>query len=244
MNEALLTSIRRTEEVLRFFIRENGYPDWLALLTSIAESSRWPMGTWSPGQEGLVARALVDGSRWVMQMTEPDGEDHLVGLLPAELFLVSEPMDVHEWEGGQCEFWRTRMLRFNGLGALNHSLRFARLEAEAENHGNLGWHIHPMDKAGRHYGYKMLFDASRTQQDLSWELHSHRGKRLPWGSPEFVVLSEAIAGAIHRACEAAVLKQAVLRHQSFSDWAARFQEPGNTAYVAHPPVPIPTKWSH
>jgi hypothetical protein len=35
-----------------------------------------------------------------------------------------------------------------------------------------------MGKDGRHYGYKMLFDTSRTQQDLSWELHSTRGKSL------------------------------------------------------------------
>lgn len=242
MNETLIRAIGRLAESLGPDLQGDEPPEWLTALAEAAEVSHWPMATWSPGQEALAARALVECTNWLTEVLRPTRWDGLADLLPPELFLVSELMDVHEWDGGQFEFWRTRRLRFTGLGPLPHALGYVRLNAEAENHGNLGWHIHPMSKHGEHYGYKMLFDARRTQQDLSWELHSHRGKALPWGSPQFNVLSNATSQAIHRACEAAVLSQAILRHHTFKEWAARFQRPGATSYVAHPAPMTPTRW--
>lgn len=113
---------------------------------------------------------------------------------------------------------------------------------DLETHGH-GWHLHPIDRSGKHMRYKMMFDPERTQQEMSWERHSKGG--APWGDPATEVLSDGTARALHSASLAAVLKHSVVARprERFTEWATCFETPGRTAFVAHPPVTSVTPWS-
>jgi hypothetical protein len=109
-----------------------------------------------------------------------------------------------------------------------------------ENHG-FGYHLHPLDSTGRHLGYKLLFDAEKTQDWLSWESHG-QGAR-PWGSPSSAVLSRATAESLYLAAGRSVRGSIIApKGMRFPVWARAFERPGKTAFVAHPLVGAPTRW--
>lgn len=102
-----------------------------------------------------------------------------------------------------------------------------------ENHG-FGYHLHPCDdRSGKHFGYKLLFDPRAGQKYLAWELHGS-GER-PWGRPADRPLERAHSQRLHGAALRAVRGSVIApRGAKFRTWAALFERPGRTAYVAAP----------
>jgi hypothetical protein len=121
------------------------------------------------------------------------------------------------------------------------SLLAALQKMDVEQHG-FGWHLHPLDRDGKHMRYKMLFDGSRHQREMSWELHGKGAD--PWGDPARRVLPNARSRELHSAALAAVLKHSAIARprERFREWASYFEEPGRTAFIAHPPVQSVTPW--
>lgn len=219
----------------------------LTHLKEVGDYCTWMMPGWPPGQEQRATQALNAIAPLINRLGRPsdDYDDRAPSPVP-ELFHVSELMDIAPWNGGSLELWRTRRIRFWGVGTVSADLFLARLDAEAEpgpgRRYDTGWHIHPMDHNGQHLGYKCLFDANHRQGDLSWELHSKRGKKTPWGDPSRTVLPSGTAEKLHQACLAAVLRQSSLRGR-FSEWASLFQRPSGTdAFVARPAPDSPVPW--
>jgi hypothetical protein len=119
-----------------------------------------------------------------------------------------------------------------------------------DNHPPVGqasgntWHLHPLDKRGRHLRYKLLFDQNRRQVDLSWENHGAERLGHPWGDPAEVVLVDGTAESVYSGALSAVQKHSrvALKNEKFEVWSKVFEPVGRTAYVAHPPVTVSTKW--
>ena len=205
----------------------------------------WPFPGWPPGMELEVSRVLLEATR-VADITWEDvqgsGRDLRRGTW-VQLFHVSELLGREERGDLAVEHWATRPIRTPPFSRINPLFFMLRLHAEAEIHNtDSGWHLHPTEK-GKHLGYRLFFDASRSQQELAWERHGEGA--LPWGEPPLKVLRRSTATALHDACLAAVRRKSTLapKRRPFSEWAAMFGRPSaGKAYVAHPPVSVPTPW--
>jgi hypothetical protein len=230
----------------------SGEVDNLKELTS--GLNEWPTNSWPLGSEYEASTEMLSITSRALEELEHGSEDLESELLRrfqtpgrwVELFVVTELLtESRASANASVGLWNSRSIRLQRPG----NLLFFALRAVAENHErnafDVGWHLHPTE-GNRHLGYRLFFDSSRTQDDLSWEQHGHRGGLNPysWGDPRKEVLDEGDARDMHRACLAAVRKVRIAgKGQKFVDWASRFGKPsGKKAFVAHPPVKVPTPW--
>ncbi|WP_305784716.1 hypothetical protein [Symbioplanes lichenis] len=235
-------------------------------LAAVAAPPReWPPHGWDLGSERAVRTALRrltrnpprdletdlsrlrDGRRL---RSDPESLAPWLERFPEgpwiELFQVNELLtEVRVTEFVTVQLWNSRVLT---TGPYTSDLLYA-FTAVAETHirnaSGGGWHLHPVEK-GRHLGYRLFFDARRTQQDLSWERHGAQGglNKCPWGDPASDALGSKRSGDLHTACLAAVRRTHITgRGITFRTWAGRFGTPSQgKAFVAHPPVTAPTAW--
>lgn len=216
--------------------------EWRSLALEALHLSDWPvLGAWSPVGELWILEALEAFENELVRARVPqqavfDAFKPGIWTLAfgvAELrnrVTVDREMDV--------ELWSTRAVRYSWMapGRVLYALR-ATAVAETHQIGSHGWHIHPT-KHGKHLGYRLLFDATRTQNDLAWESHAHGnavpGGSQPFGDPALVVLGSSQSKALHGASLHACKGAAKLRHRPFKEWASLFVNPGSDTYVAHP----------
>ena len=224
----------------------------LGELDLIVAESDWPVGGGLPPDiERIVVDELVRALSFEADWLAPEDPSAFAEcmLQPGpwvQLLRVVElrnRVDINDELS--LDLWSTRSVRFN-LGYRTRTipplLYALRLVSEAETHltGGLGWHIHPVE-GGRHLGYRLLFDAAKTQNDLAWEAHS-QPSRQPWGDPAKSVLAQRTSVELHRSAQRAVRAQSTLRKIKFKDWAGKFVKPGKAAFVAHPPQGLPVQW--
>jgi hypothetical protein len=233
-------------------LRSDGVVRSLGEFDPLAQESDWPVGGgWPSDVERIfvdeLVQALSPEFNW-LAAEDPRGlaEDLLHPGPWVRLFPVVELRNqVDVSDELSLELWSTRSVRFNlgyrttTIPPLMYALRRV---SEAETHltGGLGWHIHPVER-GKHLGYRLLFDAAKTQNDLAWEAHSHPDCR-PWGDPAGSVLSKQTSVELHKSAQRAVRAQSTLRNIKFEVWAGKFVQPGGATFVAHPPQHQPMHW--
>jgi len=244
----LAAALRSLDELLQQLDipRDIGKMRWLD------KESDWPIdGGLAPDVERMVADELVQALSFEADGPAPRSLSPFAWyeLEPGpwvQLFRVVELRNRVEVDDElSLELWSTRSIRFN-LGYRTKTipplLLALRLVSEAETHltGGLGWHIHPVER-GKHLGYRLLFDAAKTQNDLAWEAHSQPSRR-PWGDPATNVLPHRTSVSLHRSALRAVRAQSTFLHKKFKCWAGKFIQPSSTTFVAHPPHSHPIPW--
>lgn len=244
----LAAAVRSLDEQLQTLNVSRG----LGELGLIAAESDWPVGGGlAPDVERIAVDELVRALSFEADWLAPEdlsafAEDVLQPGPWVQLLRVVElrnRVDVNDELS--LELWSTRSVRFNlgyRTGTIPPLLYALRLVSEAETHltGGLGWHIHPVER-GRHLGYRLLFDAAKTQNDLAWEAHSQPSRR-PWGDPAKSVLTQRTSVELHRSAQRAVRAQSTLRNIKFKAWVGKFVQPGSATFVAHPPHNQPVPW--
>lgn len=152
----------------------------------------------------------------------------------AQIVRTTATMELVQTRPLRCErcpepFW------FRTLAALVVSVD------KPEEHG-FGFHLHPMELNGTHLGYKLLFEASRGQSQMSWENHG-QGKK-PWKNPATKPLSLRLSQTLHHEALRSVRGSIIApRGTKFATWANKFERPGRTAFYAAPHSPQVRAWS-
>lgn len=127
-----------------------------------------------------------------------------------------------------------------------NSLLLALQQMDLDDHGGQSkLHLHPLDrKGGTHLGYKLVFDATQGQDWLAWEDHGDKAWKRPWGNPAVKPLPKSTSTALHTGSLAAVQadRKTVKVRMKFTEWAALFEKPSFSSYVAHPEVLKPTRF--
>lgn len=141
------------------------------------------------------------------------------------------------------ELLRTAPLRCERERQLDAFQAFAALALKVdkpEDHG-FGYHLHPLDGRGKHFGYKLLFDPKLGQKWMSWEIHGQGA--TPWGYPSRDVLGTKRSKQLHSAALRSVRGSIIApKGAKFGAWASYFETPGRTAYVAAPSVDTAVPW--
>jgi hypothetical protein len=247
-SSGLSAAVRSLDEQLQILNISSGIGE----LDLIAVESDWPVSGGLPPDVERIAvdellRALSFEADWLAPYGRGAFAEYVLQPGPwVQLLRVVElrnRVDVNDELS--LELWSTQSVRFNlghrtsPIPPLLYALRFV---SEAETHltGGLGWHIHPVEH-GRHLGYRLLFDATKTQNDLAWEAHSHPSRR-PWGDPMKSILAPGTSVELHKSAQRAVRAQSTLRKFKFKVWAGKFVQPSSATFVAHPPHNQPVPW--
>ncbi|WP_237223884.1 hypothetical protein [Rothia nasisuis] len=134
-----------------------------------------------------------------------------------------------------------KLNKIAGHDKIEFFLKFHQAVTETHNSTDSGYHIHPIDQKNRHYGYRFLFDSSKTQDDLGWELHGSKNNKkpkpanfTPWGNPSAdPIVHSKNARSLWDASLYSVKVTKRFKKHKFKEWSGKFISPGNGTYYLH-----------
>jgi hypothetical protein len=229
-------------------------PDFANERARNADLAGWPVGALGV----LDVVALHDYLQMgIDQSTNPQTRARY--MLPTPLFQLRRLSLSGAELSGAVELWESASVNFEVRApvstgrTLRTAFQLARertVVAEQNKYKANGWHLHPVDEHGRHLRYRLLFDPSRTQDEMSWEEHGGPPLPVTEGDPARAVLRDSTARTWYHDALRAIGAEAQLRGIPFNRWARRFESPSPTkSYFAflNRPSPgrtprCPTQW--